>query len=471
MQYGKKTKLITFIILITILFIVLWCDRQENSERELPDLSGQDILPAPEWARKGILYEIFPRVFSEQGTFAAIEKRLDHIQNLGVNIIWLMPIYPTGQKNKKGTVGSPYAVKDFRAINSVYGNETDFRKLVDEIHRRNMKIILDIVPNHAAHDNHLLEVHPDWFMRDKQGRFTREKKEWSDVIDFNYDNPDLRNYMQETLLFWINEFDIDGYRCDVAGRVPYDFWTETLPHLRRAKPDIYLLAEWEDPEILLSGFDSDYGWTEYHALDDIRNGKLRTAAVLGILQEIEQKYPRNHLRLRFLENHDQKRSMEIFGAQAIEAYASLLFTLPGLPLLYAGQELGEIEKPSLFEKSTIHWLQGDSALLTMYQELIHLRKSNPSLTQGSFMQLPVASLSGSVGAFVRWEDSSAALILSNLRNKTAEKIVISLTGEQQVLLDAYSWTSFKSADDPPDFRELYFDKIEGFTTRIYIGKK
>jgi len=471
MRDGNKPKLITLIIVINFLFIVLWCDRRENSDRELPDLSGKEISAPPEWARSGILYEIFPRVFCQEGTFATIEARLGHIQDLGINIIWLMPIYPIGEKHKKGTQGSPYAVKDFRAINPEYGDESDFRSLVDEIHRRNMKIILDIVPNHASHDNHLIETHPDWFMQDEQGRFTREKEEWSDVIDFNYENAHMRDYMRETLLFWIKEFDIDGYRCDVAGMVPYDFWEEAIPHLRQAKADFLLLGEWEDPEILLSGFDSDYGWTEYHALVDVRKGKLRTATALSILQEIEQKSPGNHLRLRFLENHDQKRSMEVFGAQAIEAYASLLFTLPGLPLMYAGQEIGEMETPSLFETSTIQWQKGDSALITMYRELIHLRKSTSCLMQGNFVQLPVASLSGSVGAFVRWDESSAALIISNLRNKTAEKIVISLSSEQQALFDAYSWIGYKSTGDPPDFQELYFDKIEGFKTRIYIGKK
>jgi len=160
-----------------------------------------------------------------------------------------------------------------------------------------------------------------------------------------------------------------------------------------------------------------------------------------------------------------------FGAQAIDAYASVLFTLPGLPLLYAGQEIGEMQQPSLFEKSTIQWQQGDSALRTLYHDLIRLRKSTSCLTQGNFAHLPVASLSGSVGAFARWDESSAALIIANLRHKASEKIVISLTEEQQALFDTFRWTGYKSSDGSLDFQELYFDTIAGFNTRIYIGKK
>jgi glycosidase len=395
---------------------------------------------------------------------------LNHIQDLGVDIIWLMPIYPIGKKGRKGSMGSPYAVRDLRKINPDYGNESDLKSLVDDIHNRGMKIILDIVPNHAALDNHLIESHPDWFVQDEQGQFTRKEKEWSDTIDFNYSHPEMRRYMLETLLHWIKEFDIDGYRCDVAGRVPYDFWQEAWHIVRQVKPDIYLLAEWEDPEILLSGFHSDFGWTEYHSLVGIREGRLRTAESLNIIQEIEDNYPRNHLRLRFLENHDERRSMDLIGAQAIEAYATLLFTLPGLPLMYAGQEIGELRTPSLFEKSNIQWEQGDLSLLKMYQKLINLRKSHSCFTEGSYSSLPVSSLSGSVGGFIRWDESSAAVVVTNLRNKTAEKILFSLTEDQRFLLEKYHWRSFHSDDKPLDFKEIYFDKIPAFQTRIYLGK-
>ncbi|MCK5454867.1 MAG: alpha-galactosidase [Calditrichia bacterium] len=458
------------IIVLSLLYIVLWCDSQQNSERELPDFSHHKIPSPPHWARAGILYEVFPRVFSKEGTFAAIQSRLNHIQDLGVNIIWLMPIHPVGEKGRKGNLGSPYAVQDFRKINPDYGNIGDLKNLVDEVHRRGMKIILDMVPNHAALDNSLIQSYPEWFMRDESGQFIRKEKEWSDTVDFNYSNPEMRKYMLETLVYWIREFDIDGYRCDVAGCVPYEFWQEALQVLRQEKPDIYLLAEWEDPEILLNGFHSDYGWTEYHTLVDIRKGVLRTAEVVNIIQEIEEKYPQNHLRLRFLENHDEQRSMSLFGAQAIEAYATLLFTLPGLPLIYAGQEIGELETPSLFEKSHIQWEQADPSLLNMYKNLINLRKSNSCFTRGNFRLLPVASLNGSVGAFCRWDDVSAALVVSNLRSKAAEKVLISLSDEQRSLLEKYRWSAYGSVGETVDVQTLYFESIQAFQTRIYLGE-
>ena len=463
-------KLKPAITVLSLLYIVLWCDSQEDFDRELPDLSHHEILSAPPWALTGILYEIFPRVFSEEGTFSGIQTQLDHIQDLGANIIWLMPIYPIGEKGRKGSLGSPYAVRDFQKINPEYGNAEDLRNLVNEIHRRGMKIILDMVPHHAANDNYLTDSHPDWFLRGEDGQFTRKEKEWSDTIDFNYDNYEMRQYMLETLLYWIIEFDIDGYRCDVAGRVPYDFWQQALQVLRQVKPDIYLLAEWENPEILLQGFHSDYGWTEYYAFVDIREGMRRTTESLNIIQEIEDKYPQNHLRLRFLENHDERRSMRVFGAQAIEAYATLLFALPGLPLIYAGQEIGELETPSLFEKTAICWKRGDSTLLNMYKKLIKMRKSNSCFTQGSYKLLPVSSLSGSVSAFIRWEESSATLVISNLRNTAAEKVLFSLTDDQRSLLEKYRWFGFNITDLPLNFQTLYFDKIPGFQSWIFIGK-
>jgi glycosidase len=382
-----------------------------------------------------------------------------------------MPIYPIGEKKRKGTLGSPYAVRHFREINPEYGNSSDLKDLVDAVHRRGMKIILDIVPNHAAFDNHLVETHPEWFLHDEQGQLTRREKEWSDTVDFDYHNPEMRQYMLETLLYWIKEFDIDGYRCDVAGRVPYDFWQEAWQRLGEVKSDIYLLAEWEDPEILLNGFHSDFGWTEYHALVDVRRGNLRSAAALNIIQEIETKYPRNHLRLRFLENHDEQRSLSLFGVQAIEAYARLLFTLPGLPLIYAGQEIGELETPSLFEKSNIKWGQGDSALLNMYKKLIRLRKSHSCLYQGKFEPLPVASLSGSVGAFYRWNEQSAALVIANLRQKPGEKVIISLSEQQRFLLKNYHWTAYDSLNKSLYLDELYFKEVPAFQSWIFLGKK
>jgi len=321
-------------MMISSLFLVLYCEKKHGTGKELEDFSSQSIVEAPHWARQGILYQVFPRVFTKQGTFSALEQKLEYIKSLEVDIIWLMPIFPIGQKGRKGVLGSPYSVSDFREINPDYGDKNDLKSLVNAIHQRDMKVILGLVPNHASNDNVLINQHPEWFERDETGNLTREVAEWSDVVDFNYQNSQMRDYMLETILYWVKEFDIDGYRFDVAGMVPIDFWEEVIPKLRSIKSDIFLLAEWEDPKLLLQGFNSEYGWTEFFLLKDIRKNKKRTVAAIDLIYEKDKQYPQNVLPMRFLENHDEERSMRVFGPEAIEAYATFLFTIPGLPLIY-----------------------------------------------------------------------------------------------------------------------------------------
>ena len=467
----KLYKLIGLILMLNLLLIVLYCEKKHGRGKELADYSSQSLLPPPGWAREGVLYQVYPRAFSQAGTFQGIIERLDHIENLGVNIVWLMPIFPIGEKGRKGNLGSPYSVRNFRAINLEYGNEDNFRQLVQEIHHRGMKVIIGMVPNHASNDNILMGDHPDWFSRDKKGQFSREVADWSDVTDFNYDQPAMREYMLETLLYWIREFDIDGYRCDVAGMVPYDFWRGTLVQLHQLKPDLFLLAEWEDPEIMLTGFNSDYDWTLYRLLLDIRKKQNRSAETVTFIQERDRLYPQNSLPMRFLENHDEPRSLAQFGLTAIEAYATLLFTLPGIPLIYAGQEIGEAQRPSLFEKTNLNWVEPDTSLYSLYQSLIRLRRENSCFISGDFIQLPTANLSGSVGAFMRSQPESAAIIIANLKNKPARQILIHFPPEVKGEIKKYQWDGYKNT--APTFKEelLYLNKLEPFTTVIYLGKK
>lgn len=458
------------IALLTTL-VVLFC-RSDNSRLEkLPDLSSRKMKPAPPWAQHGVVYQVFPRVFTPEGTFRALQDRLDYIRGLEVDIIWLMPIYPIGKRGRKGTVGSPFSVRNFRGINSDYGTEEDFRDLVRAIHRRGMKVIIGMVPNHAANDNVLMGEHPEWFARDEQGNFTREVADWSDVTDFNYRNPGLRHYMLETLKYWVGEFDIDGYRCDVAGMVPYDFWKIALPELRAIKSDLYLLAEWEDPRILLTGFNSDYDWTLYHLLKEIRAGKKRTADAIAWVEKKRNHYPVNSLPMRFLENHDEQRSLQVFGVEAIEAYATFLFTVPGIPLIYAGQEFGETKKPSLFEKSTLNWHKADTALTGMYRSLIDLRKDYSCFTNGTFKQLQTASVSGSPGAFFREDTESIALVVLNLRETTAEKVFITIPQEVRNRFKGITMVNYKDSGDTSTLDNMYISEMMPFETRVYVPEK
>ncbi len=453
------------------LYLVLYYSKKHGSGEPLKDYSSVQLPQPPDWARSGVLYQIFPRAFSREGTFRAIQDKLKHIKKLGVNIIWLMPIYLIGKKGRKGKLGSPYSVRDLLQINPDYGTEVDFASLIKSIHEQGMKIILDIVPNHGSNDHVMMVEHPYWFSLNVEGEFSRKDLEWSDVTDYNYNDPGLHEYILDALLYWIREFDIDGYRCDVAGMVPYDFWQEALAKLRAIKNDIYLLAEWEDPEILMAGFHSDYGWTEYHCLQDIRKGKKKNSTITELIHQRDGKYPKNALPMRFLENHDEERSLSQFGPEAIEAYATLLFTLPGIPLIYAGQEMGEVKKPSLFEKSELDWDLANGNLFRMYRALIQLRKKYSCFTRGEYIPLKISSRIGKAGAFVRENQYSVALIVTNLNRDLIRNATIKIPSALGNRWKDLTFINYKDSNDTVNFDRVYFGILPGFSTLVYVMRR
>ena len=273
------------------------------------DVSRLSARTSPAWVRDAVVYEVFPRNFSAEGNFAGITARLGELEELGVTVLWLMPIHPTGQKNKKGTIGSPYSVRDYDAINPDYGTPDDLKRLVAEAHHRGIKVILDIVANHTAWDCVLMEKHPDFYTRDAQGRVIPPNPDWSDVADLNYDNPALRDYMIGMLKRWLTGFDLDGFRCDVAMEVPTTFWERVRDELQSVKPEIFLLAESAKPEHLVKAFDADYAWPFHGALNDVlMNGKPATA-LRDVWKQERATYPRGSLHLRFSDNHDEKRAI------------------------------------------------------------------------------------------------------------------------------------------------------------------
>jgi glycosidase len=457
--------------MIGSLFLVLYCEKKHGTGKKLEDFSTIILREPPPWAKEGIIYQIFPRVYTQEGTFKALAQKLEYIKTLDVDIIWLMPIFPIGKKGRKGTLGSPYSVQDFREVNPDYGTKDDFRSLINAIHQLGMKVIIGIVPNHSSNDNVLMAKYPDWFEQDSHGNFTREVADWSDVTDFNYDNLQMREYMLESLLYWIKEFDIDGYRCDVAGMIPYDFWEEAIPKLREYNNDIFLLAEWEDPKLLITGFHSDYGWTEYHLLNDLRKNNRPTIKSIDLVSKKDKLYPQNALPMRFLENHDEQRSLFQFGPEAIEAYATFIFTIPGIPLLYAGQEIGEIERPSLFEKSVLKWENTDTMLLDLYKGLIQLRKRYSCFIYGKFIPMQTASFSGSVGAFLREDDKTAALVICNLRNKTARKVIINMKKNLRQRLQQFIFKNYRDDNEHISFREIVINELLPYQTVVYVVDK
>jgi glycosidase len=363
-----------------------------------PAASGQaparGTAPDTSWVARSALYEVFVQDFSPAGTFRGVIDGLDRIQSSGADVIWLMPIHPIGLLNRKGTLGSPYAARDYRAFNPAYGNAADFRALVDAVHRRGMKLILDWVPDHTSPDHAWVKKHPDYYIRNERGEPSVPRDaagkltDWTDVVQLDYQNPAVRREMIATMRYWLEEFGIDGFRVDVAGFIPYDFWREAVPALRAAVPRrILLLAEWGDLEMHRTGFDLTYGWDSYSRLKAVWKGAAASTFVSGELPDMRA-MPPGGMRMRFTTNHDETAwdnpPVAIFGpgAGARAAFVAIAL-LPGRPLLYNGQEIESPQKLPLFERDTIRWNQPQaSQARTFYARVLGLARTEPGFIAG-----------------------------------------------------------------------------------------
>ncbi len=337
-------------------------------------------LKEPAWVHEGPVYEIFVRNFSPQGTFKKVQDKLPYLKDLGVKTIWLMPIYPIGKIERKGSLGSPYAIRDYTAIDPTYGTRNDLKNLVEAVHRDGMRLILDLVANHMAVDSIWRQNNPEYFLHNENEAITRKISDWTDVIDLDYSNRDLRTQMGEVIRYWVNEFDIDGYRCDVARLVPMDFWEAVYTDLQKIKKDIFLLAEWESANLHQDAFHASYDWSTHFVLQDIYEGKRPAGDAITWVMEKEANYPGNALPLRFTENHDFERTRVKFGSDSFYPFVVFNFILYGLPLIYCGQEIGLKKTPLVFEKDPIDWNQSDEKIFGFYKNLIKIRQKYPALS-------------------------------------------------------------------------------------------
>src|ERR1043166_4371703 len=383
------------------------------------DVSREAARSSREWVRDGVVYEIFPRVFSAEGTLARVTAQLDRLKDLGVNILWLMPIHPIGQEKKKGTIGSPYAVRDYYAVNPDYGTADDLKRLVNEAHRRGLKVIIDIVANHTSWDSVLMKW-PDFYVRDAQGRITYPH-DWTDVAKLNYENPQLRKYMTDMLVHWVRDFGLDGFRCDVAADVPTDFWEHARAELERVKPDIVMLAEADKPELLVRAFDLDYSWALHSTLTDVLQGRKPASALREVWEADARRYPRGALRMRFSDNHDERRAIARFGERGALAAEAMMLTLDGVPMLYNGMEVGDTAEsgaPALFERLMIFWPIAERRpdFPRFYRQMIALRKANAALRGGE----------------LRWlRNSDEARVVTYLRRDAGEELVVAVNFSTQ----------------------------------------
>src|SRR5689334_14106986 len=402
------------------------------------DVSKETARPVRDWVRDGVIYEIYPRAFSQPGNFNAITARLDELKELGVTILWLMPIHPIGQEKKKGTIGSPYAVRDYYAINPNYGTSDDLKKLVREAHARGLKVIIDIVANHTSWDNVLMK-HPEFYKHDAQGNITYPH-DWYDIAALNYGNEQLRRYMTDMLKYWLREFDLDGFRCDVAGEVPTDFWENARRELEQIKPDIVMLAEAHKAELEVKAFDIDYSWPLHTALTNVVQGRGRASDLHDEWAKEVKEWPRGALHMRFSDNHDERRAIARFGEPAALAASAFVFTLDGVPMLYNGMEVGDTTEsgaPALFEKMPIFWAIAErrKEFPEFYKKIMALRRSSVALRRGTLEWLHNSD-EARVVTFVRRAPGAEVLVAINFSSQPFTGRVI---GGPQLSLAAWGY--------------------------------
>jgi glycosidase len=398
----------------------------KESDLFLTEYSQQNARPSLDWVKNGIIYEIFPRSFSKEGSFNSLRKKLPQLKELGVSILWLMPIHPIGEVKRKGTLGSPYSVKNYYEVNPEYGTKADFKNLIKEAHRLGFKVIIDEVLNHCAWDNELVKKHPDWFTKDENGNLISPNPDWTDVVDFNYDNPELRKYMIEMLKYWVKEFDIDGFRFDVSELVPLDFWEEARDELEKIKPQFWL-SEGTLPEHHIKAFDMTYSWNIYDLFKPILNGERSPQTILNSIKLEDYTFPKNSLRMRFNENHDKIRATEVFGYDGSLITAGVVFAINGVPLVHSGQEVGEKVFSSLFEKTEISWPENftKNEHYNLFKELINLRKRNPELSLGRISPI---NFDDKVLAFTNVSDNKSIVAFFNF-DKSEKSIDLNFVDE------------------------------------------
>ena len=342
----------------------------------------------PEWSYGAVLYEMNVRQLTPEGTLRAAAARLEFLRDLGVDAVWLMPIYPIGEKNRKGTLGSYYSIRDYCAVNPELGTMDDFDDFVAEAHRLGMKVLMDWVANHTSRDARWIAGKPaSWYERDASGE-PAVPWDWTDTAKLDYANRDVWEAQVAAMEFWIARHAVDGFRCDMAMLVPIGFWQYAAARLCRVKPDLFLLAEAEQRNLFDDGvFDACYGWEMHHLLNDVAQQRVRVTALRDWLRADRGRYPRSAMRLAFTSNHDENSwngsEFARMGA-ARGIMAAFTFVVPGgLPLIYTGQEVGYDHSFAFFDRDPIPAESyRANAYTEFYRRLTELRHANPALAAG-----------------------------------------------------------------------------------------
>jgi 1,4-alpha-glucan branching enzyme len=420
------------IVFLFVAILYFGCNSPKNkiqhqcSNRNMSDITSEAHFP--EWSANATIYEVNVRQYTPEGTFAAFAKHLPRLQELGVKILWFMPIHPISEKNRKGTLGSYYAVQDYKKVNPEFGTFEDFKALVEKAHSMGFKVILDWVANHTGWDGPWIENNPEWFTKDSLGQIVSPVEDWSDVADLNYDVPEMRAAMIDALKFWVSEANIDGYRCDVAGMVPTDFWEDARAALTSIKP-VFMLAEDEsETDLLINAFNMNYGWGFHHLMNEIAQGKAGATEVKNWVTTHMPNFPAGSYPMHFTSNHDENSwngtEYERLG-NAVKTMAALTFMLPGMPLIYSGQEAALNKRLAFFEKDEIDW--NNLNMQKFYQQLVQLKKDNEALWNGcagADIYFADMEVSNDLLVFIRSQNKNKVMSIFNLSDQLVKNTFV-----------------------------------------------
>ncbi|MBB6098616.1 glycosidase [Deinobacterium chartae] len=370
-------------------------------------------LPPPAWMADASIYQIFVRNFTPEGTLKAATARLESVRDLGVNTVYLLPFHPTGQQQRKGELGSPYSVRDYLTVDPAQGSLEDFDTFLSKAHGLGLRVVMDLVFNHTAWDNPLTLTHPEYYLKNAAGKIRAPRPEWSDVAALDTSRPDVQDYLISVGKFWARA-GVDGFRADVSGDLPLNFWQRFRNALKSEYPDLLLLAETGAPAIHDRAFDLSYDW----------EGASRVKATLAGVGRANRLF--DHFaneggvpKLRYLENHDQPRIAAGLDLPRLRAAAAILLTQPGVPLIYAGQEVGLSQQPSLFDRDPLDWSAGHPELRAWYRRLLEARKRLEPLRRGGLRL--ISGQPARLLAFTRHTEREKVVVLINLSgvNQTA----------------------------------------------------
>jgi alpha-amylase len=405
--------------LIVILVMIVSC-KTETKETVKED--KQEIAPISDEAlENAIIYEANIRQYSVEGTFNKFTEDIPKLKELGVKIIWVMPIYPISTTKSKGTLGSYYAISDYTKVNPEFGNLDDVKTLVKTAHENGMYVILDWVANHTGWDHVWLKEHPEYYTKNEEGEITHTVgTDWTDVADLNYNNLEMRAEMLEDMKYWLKEADVDGFRCDVAGMVPTDFWEHTVAELKKVKP-VFMLAEAWEPELMKNAFDMGYSWDTHHRMNHIAKGEENVKNWDARMTQIDTMYAKDNILMNFVTNHDENSwngTVKERMGDASELMLALSYCAPGMPLIYSGQEYDMNKRLLFFEKDTIIKTKGK--VWPILEQLGKLKNSYKALNGGknpaSYTKIN-SSNDQNILIFTREKEGQKLTFMGNLSNK------------------------------------------------------